>query len=660
MTGNGVRQELPSSVDRAAWIPGEQLRRADIGEIPAGWSVKRLDEVADLVSGGTPSKLRPEWWQGSIPWASPKDMKRLRLRDTQDHISDEGLQNGSRLAPAGAIFVVIRGMILAKELPVAMAAVPMAFNQDMKALVPRPAVDADYLLYAIASRKNALTKEIGTSAHGTRRLGTSSLEQLSLPLPPKEEQRAIATVLSIIHAALEIQDGSVTRLQQLKAAVMAKLFREGLRGEPLKQTQLGEIPESWATPPLGDVVELAQYGLSIRGETNGRYAMTDEVFRAFRLRDGDLLFNRTNSLELVGRTAVFHGQREAVFASYLIRLRVKSDSINPDFLNYYLNLESTQAALKTLATRGVSQSNISATKLKLVPVPLPALSEQEDVAAALDALSSRHRAALGHRDALRELFSSVLHLLMTGQVRVSPEMVSTNQGQTAPGASQTPDPRIIQAIVSRIVQVVAPERVFLFGEAAPGSPSARHGVGLLVVAPFEARSLAKAVEIEREVRPEVLLELLVRRPEEVSRALRSADPFIKGIVERGRLMHAATVRSPRSVPARPARQGTVSEGILREMVQRIVEVAAPRKIILFGSAARGEMGPDSDIDLLVVTETDRPRETAHRIRERLLGIPPGIPKDVIVVTPDHFERHKDTIGFIFRAAVREGRVLHVA
>lgn len=240
-----------------------------------------------------------------------------------------------------------------------------------------------------------------------------------------------------------------------------------------------------------------------------------------------------------------------------------------------------------------------------------------------------------------------------------------DQRQAASGTrvsdtSRTPDLQTVQAIVDRIVQSVGPERVFLFGEATPGTPKAEHGVGLLVEMPFEGRSLAKALEIERDVRPEIPLELLVRRPEEVSRALSSADPLIKGIVERGRLMHAAAARSPRSVPPQPVRRGTVSEDVLQEIVQRIVEVAAPSKIILFGSAARGEMGPDSDIDLLVVAETDNPREASHRIRQRLIGIPPRIPKDVIVATPDHFERHKDTIGFIFRPALREGRVLHVA
>lgn len=518
-------------------------------ELPTDWQTVRLDAVADLLSGGTPSKSRPEWWAGAIPWASPKDMKRLHLTDVEDHISEDALRHGSRLVPAKTIFVVIRGMVLAKELPVAMAEVPMAFNQDMKAVVPRNEVDPEYLLYVLASRKHALSREIGTSAHGTRRIGSSSLEALMLPLPPKWEQITIATVLRKLEAAVEIQDGIVASLKELKASAMAKLFREGLRGEPLKQTEIGEIPESWEVTPLGQLIVLAQYGLSIRGERSGRSPMLRmncqddgrvifrdlqfvdldaKIFETFRLSDGDLLFNRTNSFELVGRTSIFHGDREAVFASYLIRLRVDRQSMDPDYLNYYLQLRSVQNALKGLATRGVSQSNISASKLRLFPVGVPSLKEQRQIAETLDRLSLAVLEAMRKDFLLRQIFAALLQQLMSGQIRVRRGMTQRQLGEEA----------------------------------------------------------------------------------------------------------------------------------LREIVRRIVEAAQPEKIILFGSAARGEMGPDSDVDLLVVKSGVHRRELAARLYRELADLP--VPKDIIVATPEDLERHRDTVGLVYRVALREGRVVYDA
>jgi predicted nucleotidyltransferase len=102
----------------------------------------------------------------------------------------------------------------------------------------------------------------------------------------------------------------------------------------------------------------------------------------------------------------------------------------------------------------------------------------------------------------------------------------------------------------------------------------------------------------------------------------------------------------------------LSEEILQEIVRRIVAAVQPEKIILFGSAAREEMGPDSDLDLLVIKSCRNRRETARRIRRRLIGI--GVPKDIIVATPGDIERYKDTIGLIYRPALREGKVLYAA
>jgi uncharacterized protein len=107
-----------------------------------------------------------------------------------------------------------------------------------------------------------------------------------------------------------------------------------------------------------------------------------------------------------------------------------------------------------------------------------------------------------------------------------------------------------------------------------------------------------------------------------------------------------------------ARNKTVSEDILQEIVRRIVGVAKPEKIILFGSAAREEMGPNSDLDLLVVKPCGHRRRTARKIERSLIGI--GIPTDIIVARPEDIERYKNTIGLIYRPALREGKTIYAA
>ena len=100
----------------------------------------------------------------------------------------------------------------------------------------------------------------------------------------------------------------------------------------------------------------------------------------------------------------------------------------------------------------------------------------------------------------------------------------------------------------------------------------------------------------------------------------------------------------------------VQQEVLNEIIRRIVEVAQPEKIILFGSAVRGEMGPNSDLDLLVVKSGAHRRRLAQDIYMNLFGV--GQAVDVIVVTPKDIERYGDAIGLIIEPALREGRVIY--
>ena len=105
--------------------------------------------------------------------------------------------------------------------------------------------------------------------------------------------------------------------------------------------------------------------------------------------------------------------------------------------------------------------------------------------------------------------------------------------------------------------------------------------------------------------------------------------------------------------------GQVDRDVLDEIVRRIVEVAHPEKIILFGSAARGEIGPHSDVDLLVVKSGVAHRgQLTGEIYMNLIGV--GQAVDVIVATPEDIERYRDSIGLVIRPALREGEVIYAA
>jgi type I restriction enzyme S subunit len=250
-------------------------------------------------------------------------------------------------------------------------------------------------------------------------LSGARLKALPIAMPSVQEQGAIAAVLSKLQEANEVDAGLVAAFRALKAATMAKLFGEGLNAETLKSTEIGAVPKSWEVVPLN-----SQHDGRIVFRDLQFVDVSDDVLERFRLEEGDLLFNRTNSIELVGRTAIFLGGRTAVFASYLIRLRPRREIVDPAFLNHYLNFEQTQSALKQLATRGVSQSNINANKLRTFLVPKPQLEEQRQICAILDSLHARLDAAGEAGTSRMQLFAAQLQALMTGRVRVCPSSES--------------------------------------------------------------------------------------------------------------------------------------------------------------------------------------------------------------------------------------------
>ena len=153
------------------------------------WKSRTLDDCATFGSGGTPSKSRADFWTGTIPWVSAKDLKVFRLHDAEDHVTPEAVDAGSRLARAGSIFLLVRGMTLHNDVPICVAMRDMAFNQDIKALIPKAGVDGVFLTYWLLSQKPALLSSVDSAGHGTGRLNTDTLKAMAVSLPSLAEQK---------------------------------------------------------------------------------------------------------------------------------------------------------------------------------------------------------------------------------------------------------------------------------------------------------------------------------------------------------------------------------------------------------------------------------------------------------------------------------------
>jgi type I restriction enzyme S subunit len=346
------------------------------------------------------------------------------------------------MAPAGSLFVVVRGMILARDLPVSMAMVPMAFNQDMKAILPNGTVDTEYLLYAFAAHKNRLRKEIGTSAHGTRRISTSAIEDFQVPLPPRDEQRAIAALLAIVEDARNATENVISAARQLKLSLMRHLFTYGpvqvveADRVALKETDVCRCPSYWTTEQLSKIALIERGKFMHRPRNDPRYyggsipfIQTGDVTRC----DGRIrTYSQTlNELGLsvsrifpkgtivltiaanIGDSAIL--EFDSAFPDSLVGITPAPDVSN-EYLAYYLQTQKHE--MDRLAPRG-TQKNINIRFLEPWPVVVPPAEEQKSIASSLSAIDSKIEKETHRREALDGLFHSLLHHLMSGKVRVN-------------------------------------------------------------------------------------------------------------------------------------------------------------------------------------------------------------------------------------------------
>ena len=281
---------------------------------------------------------------------------------------------------------------------------------------------------------------LASRAVGQSSINQSRMKSLIIPLPPLPEQRAIAHVLQTIQEAKAARQHELSLERERKAALMNYLFSYGTKGELRKETEIGEIPESWEVVKLDELCDLIQYGTSRRCNTDkggvpvlripnivgGKVDIADlkfmepseREFQSLLLEVGDLLFVRTNGRkEYTGRCAVFQGEfQESLFASYLIRVRLKSDTALPEFVQLYTMTPRGRSYLSGRASNAADgKFNINTQTIKSVLLPLPDSLEQCEIVETCRAFDIKIAALEQEAERLDELFHAMLDELMTGQ-----------------------------------------------------------------------------------------------------------------------------------------------------------------------------------------------------------------------------------------------------
>ena len=197
-----------------------------LGQVPEHWQKKILKYIVSQQGGGTPDKSNLSFWDGDIPWVSPKDMKVDYISTSQDKITVKAIeQSSTKLVPIGSVLMVVRGMILIHSVPVALTQEAVTINQDMKALIPNNDLDSEYFLYLLKGLKDYLLDYVETSGHGTKCLRSDDFMNMPLFLPNVEEQKNIVQYIKnkseVFDSLINKAESAIQLMQERRTALIS-------------------------------------------------------------------------------------------------------------------------------------------------------------------------------------------------------------------------------------------------------------------------------------------------------------------------------------------------------------------------------------------------------------------------------------------------------
>ena len=394
----------------------------------------RLSELCDLISEPVKPGKRPDaLYLGLEHLASGRLVRIGGGQASKMRSSTSAFQPGDVLY--GKLRPYLDKAVLADEAGVC--------TTELLVLRAKGHVDPRFLAVIVHSPRFLEFAIAGTTGVQHPRTSWSHVREFEAPAFSFAEQRQIADLICLLHESISASETLVNEGQDLKRAAMQTLFTRGLRGEAQKETEIGPVPKGWEVVNLGAVREQLRYGTSVKctyepskypvlripniesqkvNPNDLKYCkLSDEQAARFRLEDGDLIFIRTNGvLERLGSCAVYSSEPvNALFASYLIRARLKVSHANPNFVAFFLSSESGTSAIAGRATPASDgKFNLNTTAIDSLTIPLPSLDEQQEIVATLDAIDRKIDLHRRKRTVLEELFKALLHKLMTREIRV--------------------------------------------------------------------------------------------------------------------------------------------------------------------------------------------------------------------------------------------------
>lgn len=400
-----------------------------------GWDTRKLGDVAYLAGRiGWKGLTAKEYTKNGPLFLSVYSLNYGDYVDFRDacHISQDRYDESPEIMlQSGDVLICKDGAGIGKLGIIDKLPGPTTINSSLLLIRANASLHPKYLYHTLCGPLFQRVVQERIDGATTPHLYQREIRELEIPVPPLDEQRRIVAILDEvlqgIHKAIA---NSITN--QISAAALVDERANSIFARP---------HPSWEKLCLADVCTAIEYGTASKSLAAGNipvlrmgniqnrkidwsdlsYTDNADDIRRYALDPDDVLFNRTNSAEHVGKSAIYKGERPAIFAGYLIRLKYDRQRVNGEFLNYYLNSSVARAFGRSVMSQSVNQANISGAKLKRYPIFLPTMSEQIELAEELARLSSASKALVQQFHdkiaCLKALKESVLYSSLSGKLR---------------------------------------------------------------------------------------------------------------------------------------------------------------------------------------------------------------------------------------------------
>lgn len=400
------------------------------------WAQVSLGSLGRIVGGGTPNMSNVAYWQGgSIPWISPKDMKVGEIWSASDYITELAVKESSTIVvPANSILLVTRSGILRTKVPVALARIKVAINQDLKAFLPSDKVDATFLANNLSWNEKAILKNCSKVGTTVESLDLEAIKSFQILLPPLAEQKKIAAILATWDTALATTEKLIAAKQTRKRGLMQRLLTGQQRfpqfaGQAWQEVRLGELfSEIRATNDGANSHSImtisARLGLISQEDKFARVIAGDSLKKYTQLRRGDFAYNKGHSKTYQMGCIYQLAEQESALVPFVYICFRPSSAVCPAFYKHWFLAHGLDRQLKKIITsgaRGDGLLNVNSDDFFQLKVPFPPKDEQVAIAQVFDTTNRELDLLQKQLSALKEQKRGLMQQLLTGQVRVKVE-----------------------------------------------------------------------------------------------------------------------------------------------------------------------------------------------------------------------------------------------